>query len=107
MDDDLVALISELKKKEAIEVSEGEKQKRINEAEGQAVAGAIGDSAIFLRLDVTDEEGWKSVIASTLDAFGRLDILVKGGADLLACETMPSFDEIEDRYLSSDANAER
>jgi len=48
----------------------------LNEADGQAVAEAIGDSAIFLRLDVTDEEGWKSVIATTLETFGRLDILV-------------------------------
>ena len=48
----------------------------LNESDGQAVAEMIGDSAIFLRLDVTDEEGWKAVIARTLDTFGRLDILV-------------------------------
>lgn len=55
----------------------------LNEAEGQAVAEAIGDSALFLRLDVTDEEGWKSVIASTLDAFGRLDILVNNAGMIM------------------------
>jgi len=48
----------------------------LNEADGQAVADAIGDDAIFLRLNVTDEENWKSVIATTIDRFGRLDILV-------------------------------
>lgn len=48
----------------------------LNEPDGQAVADAIGNDAIFLRLNVTDEENWKSVIASTLDRFGRLDILV-------------------------------
>ncbi len=55
----------------------------LNETDGQAVAGAIGDSAIFLRLDVTDEEGWKSVIATTLDTFGRLDILVNNAGMIM------------------------
>jgi len=48
----------------------------LNETEGKAVAGAIGDNAVFMRLDVTDEDNWKSVIAATIDMFGRLDILV-------------------------------
>ena len=48
----------------------------LNEADGQAVADAIGDSAVFLPLDVTDEDNWKSVVAATVDKFGRLDILV-------------------------------
>lgn len=48
----------------------------LNEADGQAVAAAIGDNAIFLRLNVTDEENWKSVIAATVEKFGQLDILV-------------------------------
>lgn len=48
----------------------------LNEVDGQALAERIGDNAIFLRLDVTDEDNWKSVIAATVDKFGRLDILV-------------------------------
>jgi 3(or 17)beta-hydroxysteroid dehydrogenase len=48
----------------------------LNEADGQAVADAIGDNAIFMPLNVTDEGNWKSVIAATVDKFGRLDILV-------------------------------
>ena len=48
----------------------------LNEADGEAVAGAIGEAAVFMRLDVTDEENWKSVIAATMARFGRLDILV-------------------------------
>ena len=47
-----------------------------NEVDGQAVADAIGDNAIFLRLDVTDEDNWKSVIAATVEQFGGLHILV-------------------------------
>ena len=48
----------------------------LNEADGHDAAEALGDSAIFLRLDVTDEDNWKSVIAATVETFGRLDILV-------------------------------
>ena len=48
----------------------------LNEADGEAVAGAIGEAAVFMRLDVADEENWKSVIAATMARFGRLDILV-------------------------------
>ena len=47
-----------------------------NEADGRAVAEDIGENAIFLALDVTDEENWKQVVAKTLETFGRLDILV-------------------------------
>ncbi|MCB1704710.1 MAG: glucose 1-dehydrogenase [Halioglobus sp.] len=48
----------------------------LNEVEGKAVAAAIGDSAVFMRLDVSDEENWKTVIAETVAAFGGLHILV-------------------------------
>ncbi len=48
----------------------------LNEADGQAVAAAIGANAVFMRLNVSDEENWKSVIAATVETFGKLDILV-------------------------------
>lgn len=48
----------------------------LNETDGQALAQEIGDSAVFMTLNVADEDNWKSVIAATLDRFGRLDILV-------------------------------
>ena len=47
-----------------------------NEVDGQAVAEAIGGDAVFMRLDVTSEDNWKSVIAATVEKFGRLDVLV-------------------------------
>jgi 3(or 17)beta-hydroxysteroid dehydrogenase len=48
----------------------------MNETDGRAVADAIGERAVFMRLNVTDEDNWKSVIAATVERFGRLDILV-------------------------------
>jgi NAD(P)-dependent dehydrogenase (short-subunit alcohol dehydrogenase family) len=46
------------------------------EDEGAKVAEEIGAAARFERLDVTDEEGWETVVSATLRHFGRLDILV-------------------------------
>ena len=46
------------------------------EDEGRRVAAAIGEAALFHRLDVTDEPEWKAVVASTAERFGGLDILV-------------------------------
>ena len=51
----------------------------LNAAEGEKAAQEIvntGGDAIFLKLDVTDEEQWKSVIAAVLDRYGRLDVIV-------------------------------
>jgi 3(or 17)beta-hydroxysteroid dehydrogenase len=48
----------------------------MNETDGKAVADAIGENAVFMRLNVTDEDNWKAVIAATIEKFGRLDILV-------------------------------
>ena len=46
---------------------------------GQAVADEIaagGGTALFLPQDVTDEARWADVVQTTLDRFGRLDVLV-------------------------------
>ena len=48
----------------------------LNEADGQAVADDIGENAVFMRLDVTDEANWEQVVADTVERFGGLDILV-------------------------------
>lgn len=48
----------------------------MNEPDGKAVAQAIGENAVFMHLNVTDEQNWKSVIAATVKTFGQLDILV-------------------------------
>src|SRR6516225_1678510 len=44
--------------------------------EGRQVADAIGGSAQFEPLDVTQEEGWAAVVAATTRHFGKLDVLV-------------------------------
>jgi len=49
------------------------------EAEGRQVVDAIttdGGQARFVALDVTREDAWQAAVKATLDAFGRLDVLV-------------------------------
>tara|TARA_R110002073_G_scaffold11758_16_gene53076 strand:+ start:2254 stop:2973 length:720 start_codon:yes stop_codon:yes gene_type:complete len=59
----------------------------LNEVEGRAVAAAIGGDAVFMRLNVSDEDNWKTVIADTVEKFGRLDILVNN-AGIIALGTI-------------------
>ena len=47
--------------------------------EGAAVAGEIsefGGEALFVHLDVTDEESWRSAVGEAVKTFGKLDVLV-------------------------------
>jgi 3alpha(or 20beta)-hydroxysteroid dehydrogenase len=48
----------------------------ILDEDGKTVVKDLGDAAIYVHLDVTDEQSWLDAIAATTDAFGRLDVLV-------------------------------
>lgn len=48
----------------------------LNEADGEALAAEIGDAAVFMKLNVADEDNWKAVVAATVEQFGGLHILV-------------------------------
>jgi 3(or 17)beta-hydroxysteroid dehydrogenase len=48
----------------------------IDETGGQSVAAALGEAALFLRHDVTDEAHWMRNLEAAATAFGRLDTLV-------------------------------
>ena len=54
----------------------------LNEELGGALANELGDNAIFVKLNVADEQDWKDAIAATNEAFGRLDILVNNAGIL-------------------------
>jgi len=48
----------------------------LRDAEGEALAGELGDAARYQHLDVTREDDWAAAVAATTAAFGRLDVLV-------------------------------
>ena len=51
----------------------------INEALGERSASQMRDDgydARFVRLDVTQEQDWVDAVKTTVDAFGKLDVLV-------------------------------
>jgi NAD(P)-dependent dehydrogenase (short-subunit alcohol dehydrogenase family) len=47
----------------------------VNDQAGEATAGTIGDRARYVHADVSDESDAEAMVATAVDAFGRLDIL--------------------------------
>jgi 3alpha(or 20beta)-hydroxysteroid dehydrogenase len=43
---------------------------------GKAVAASLGDAAIYLHHDVSQEDGWGRFVAAASDNFGRIDVLL-------------------------------
>jgi 3alpha(or 20beta)-hydroxysteroid dehydrogenase len=47
---------------------------------GARIAAELGDSAVFLQQDISDEAGWREVVAAAVSSHRRLDILVNNAA---------------------------
>ncbi|NDH52054.1 MAG: SDR family oxidoreductase [Betaproteobacteria bacterium] len=54
----------------------------VNDVAGQAVAAQIGDAANFIHHDIALEADWQRVMDTTVQRFGRLDVLVNNAAIL-------------------------
>ena len=54
----------------------------VNEAAGAALAAQLGDNALFLRHDVSDENDWKAVVAKAEAQFGPVSVLVNNAGIL-------------------------
>lgn len=48
----------------------------INDKDGEAVAAALGDQAIYMHHDVTDPDSWSGALRTVVDRFGGFSILV-------------------------------
>jgi 3alpha(or 20beta)-hydroxysteroid dehydrogenase len=58
---------------------------------GEKVAADIGPDAVYQHLDVTSEVDWAVGVASAVDRFGGVDVLVNNAAILL----LAAFDQID------------
>jgi 3alpha(or 20beta)-hydroxysteroid dehydrogenase len=67
----------------------------ILQTEGEEVAASIGDTARFVRHDVSSAAGWTAVVALACNEFGRLDVLVNNAA---MCAVAPILDQPADEF---------
>ena len=49
---------------------------------GKAVAASLGDAAIYLHHDVSQEESWGHFVATASETFGRIDVLMNNAGIL-------------------------
>jgi NAD(P)-dependent dehydrogenase (short-subunit alcohol dehydrogenase family) len=80
----------------------------LDEAKAQAVqaeVAAMGGRALAVRADVRSAADWDAVVARTLDAFGRIDILVNNAAYFSGIKMKP-FEQItlDEWDLAMDVN---
>lgn len=74
---------------------------------GARHAAELGDAARFVRHDVTDEEGWRSIVDGILATEGRLDILVNNaGLGNAPHPAAPDVGLLEDWRLLNRVNGE-
>ena len=48
----------------------------INSEKGDALAKELGDNALFIKHDVTNEDDWAKVVKAIQEKFGQIDVLV-------------------------------
>jgi 3alpha(or 20beta)-hydroxysteroid dehydrogenase len=70
----------------------------VQDAPAEAIAKELGDAARYVHLDVTREADWRRAVEATLEAFGRLDVLVNNAAVLhmaaIADTTLEDFERV-------------
>jgi 3alpha(or 20beta)-hydroxysteroid dehydrogenase len=52
------------------------------EEPAKGLAEELGEGALFVRLDVTSEEEWRNAVATTLEHFGALNVLINNAGIL-------------------------
>ncbi len=63
----------------------------ILDEEGKALAEEIGDAARYVHLDVTQPDQWEAAVATAVDEFGKLDVLVNN-VGIVALGQLKKFD---------------
>ncbi|WP_327122050.1 SDR family oxidoreductase [Streptomyces sp. NBC_01341] len=74
----------------------------ISEDRGRALDAELGDRALFVRLDVTDEDSWGAAIEATEERFGPLSVLVNNaGVQNPAAPVESTHRRVWDRILDT------
>src|SRR3984893_18118361 len=63
----------------------------ILDEEGKALADEIGDAARYVHLDVTQADDWDAAVATAVNEFGKLNVLVNN-AGIVALGQLGQFD---------------
>ena len=63
----------------------------LRDDEGKAQADELGEAARYVHLDVTSPEEWRAAVATAVDDFGKLDVLVNN-AGIANGSTVQQFD---------------
>jgi 3alpha(or 20beta)-hydroxysteroid dehydrogenase len=65
---------------------------------GEALAAELGDDAVFVRHDVSDEVAWEAVVATAIERFGGVHVLVNnagiGHMAPIAQHTVADFERV-------------
>ncbi len=65
---------------------------------GETIVEELGDAATYVHCDVSQEQQWTDAMATVLDRFGRLDVLVNNAAvlhlDWIANTTADAYDRV-------------
>ncbi len=70
----------------------------INTSAGEALAEELGENAVFVEHDVTDSDGWKTVVDQAESAFGPVNVLVNN-AGISMSKTIFEMTEAEYRKI--------
>jgi len=62
------------------------------DAEGQKLADELGDNAVFVHLDVTEEDDWNKAVKLAVDTFGGLNVLINN-AGIVNFGTLDTYTE--------------
>ncbi|HVX22791.1 MAG TPA: glucose 1-dehydrogenase [Acidimicrobiales bacterium] len=54
------------------------------DAEGRALAGSLGDAAVFCHLDVAEPDQWADCVDAAVQRFGRVTVLVNNAGIVIA-----------------------
>lgn len=71
----------------------------VDEERGRALASELGDAVRFVRLDVTDTDGWNRAVEATVREFGALHVLVNNAGILRTNPILETSDEEWDLVL--------